>query len=248
MDAIPPSSLTLALTAAFAVGLMVLERARPNRDQPTDWRWVVRATGFGVVGIVLTLLVGALIESRIPALAFLRQHNALTALPDWLQGFVGYLGVTFFVYWWHRARHQSDRLWTLFHQIHHSTYRLEVATAFYAHPTDFLGNTLIVSTVAYGLLGYGLDAAAWTAFWVGIFELWEHTNIKTPQWLGTLIVRPEMHRIHHEKGRHKNNYGLPVWDMLFGTYENSSRVVTCGFADGQEQRIGPMLRFKNVDR
>lgn len=242
------STLTLLLTAAFALCLMVLERLRPHRDQATDWRWVARATGFGAVGIGLTLLVGELIASRAPALAFLRQQHAWTELPACLQGVVGYLVVTFFVYWWHRFRHQSDRLWVLFHQVHHSTCRLEVATAFYAHPTDFLANTLIVSAVSYGLLGQGLDAAAWTAFWVGLFELWEHTNIQTPRWLGYLIVRPEMHRVHHEKGQHKNNYGLPVWDMLFGTYENSMRCVDCGFSAAQERQIGAMLLFRNIDR
>lgn len=245
---LPASTLTLLLTVAFALALMVLERLRPNRGQATDWPWVARAAGFGAAGIGLTLGIGALIEAQGPALAFLRQHGALSALPDAAQGFVGYLCVTFFVYWWHRFRHENDRLWTLFHQIHHSTYRLEVATAFYAHPTDFLANTLIVNAVAYGLLGQGLDAAAWTAFWVGVFELWEHTNIKTPRWLGYAIVRPEMHRVHHEKDRHRNNYGLPVWDMLFGTYENSRRDVDCGFSAAQEREVLPMLLFRNVDR
>lgn len=245
---LPAPTLTLLLTVALALGLAGWERARPNIPYPSDGWWAARAAGFGVAGIALTLWLGGWVESRLPALSFLRQHHALTELPDALQGFVGYLCVSFFVYWWHRFRHQSDRLWTLFHQIHHSTYRLEVATAFYAHPTDFLATTVIVSLVSYALLGYGLDAAAWTAFWVGIFELWEHTNIRTPRWLGFVIVRPEMHRVHHEKGRHQNNYGLPIWDMLFGTYENSKRSVECGFGKGLEKDIVPMLLFKNVDR
>lgn len=242
------STLTLLLTAALVLGLMVWERARPNMDYPSDWRWICRAAGFGVAGILLTLVLGGWLESHLPGFSLLREGNPLTDLPEYFQGFFGYLCVTFFVYWWHRFRHQNDRLWTLFHQIHHSTYRLEVATAFYAHPTDFLANTLIVSGVSYLLLGYGPDAAAWTAFWVGVFELWEHTNVKTPRWLGYFIVRPEMHRIHHEKDRHRNNYGLPIWDMLFGTYENTMRAVTCGFTPEKERRVGPMLLFKNIDR
>jgi len=245
---LPASTLTLLLTVAFAVALMLYERTRPNVDYPSDWHWMGRAAGFGIAGVLLTMLLGAWIESHASVFSFLRRENSLTRLPDWIQGFAGYLCVTFIVYWWHRFRHQSDRLWTLFHQIHHSTYRLEVATAFYAHPTDFLATTVIVSAVAYGLLGYGLDAAAWTAFWVGIFELWEHTNIRTPRWLGYIIVRPEMHRVHHEKDHHRNNYGLPVWDMLFGTYENSMRSVVCGFTREQEEHVLPMLLFKHADR
>jgi sterol desaturase/sphingolipid hydroxylase (fatty acid hydroxylase superfamily) len=246
--ALPTATLTFLLTAAVAVGLMALERLAPNRNYPTDWRWVARATGLGIVGITLTLLLGGLIDAHVAAREFLRQDTVLTRLPAVWQGFCGYVVVTFFVYWWHRLRHHSDRLWLLFHQVHHSTYRLEAGTAFYAHPNDFMANALIVNGVTYGLLGYGLDGAAWASFWVGVFDLWEHTNIRTPRSLGYLVVRPEMHRVHHERDRHRGNYGIPIWDMLFGTYENSLRAVDCGFTPAQEERIGEMLRFRSADR
>lgn len=244
----PPSTLTVLLTASVALGLMGWERRRPNRCYLSDGAWVLRVVGLGSVGIVLTLLLGALIESQVAAPGRLQSDTALTALPEALQGFIGYVCVTFFVYWWHRWRHHSDLLWRLFHQIHHSTHRLEAVTAFYAHPTDFASNALIVSGVSYGVLGIGSDAAAWAAFWVGAFDMWEHTNIQTPRWLGYVVVRPEMHRVHHEKDRHRSNYGLPVWDLLFGTYENSTRSVDCGFSARQERQIGSMLLFRNVDR
>ena len=52
-------------------------------------------------------------------------------------------------------------------------------------------------------------------------EFFYHTNVRTPRWIGYIFQRPEMHRIHHQHARHKNNYGDIVWwDMLFGTYEN----------------------------
>jgi len=59
-----------------------------------------------------------------------------------------------------------------------------------------------------------------------------------------------MHRIHHEHGLHKNNYGDFVWwDMLFGTYQNPAVFdSTCGFDDGKEQQLLPMLAFKDVHR
>ena len=240
------STLTLVLTVAVALGLMVLERLRPNQPHTTDAAWMLRVAALGSVGIGLTLLIGTVIDRLVGAPGLLQRDSALNALPAWLQGFAGYVGVTFFVYWWHRWRHHSDVLWRLFHQVHHSTYRLEAATAFYAHPNDFIGNALIVSGVSYGLLGHGLDAAAWTAFWVGVFDLWEHTNLRTPRWLGYVVVRPEMHRVHHEKGCHRSNYGIPVWDMLFGTYENSLRSVECGFPPSQERRLRSMLRFEDV--
>ena len=96
------------------------------------------------------------------------------------------------------------------------------------------------------MLGLNVESAAWASLWVSIFELWEHTNTPTPRWLGYLIVRPEMHRIHHERDRHTNNYGLPMWDILFGTYENSSRPVECGFEIDSERKVLHMLSCRDI--
>ena len=48
-------------------------------------------------------------------------------------------------------------------------------------------------------------------------------------------------------GRH---YGdLPLWDMLFGTYENPPTWdATCGFETERELRLGEMLAFRDVHR
>jgi len=246
------SLLTFLLNAGFALTLMSLERIAPNYPYKRDWSWALRAVLLASVGIALTLVLGSAIEENLAVLRthvdFLYRTNYVTSnLSVCLQGLIGYYCVTFFVYWWHRLRHYNNDCWRVFHQVHHSTYRLETLTAFYAHPSDFLSNALIVNLVAYGLLGFNLDAALWTSFWVGIFELWEHTNIKTPRWLGYFIVRPEMHRVHHERERHSNNYGIPIWDIIFRTYENSNRSVECGFVIKSERRLLAMLCFKVVE-
>lgn len=59
-----------------------------------------------------------------------------------------------------------------------------------------------------------------------------------------------MHRIHHEYGSHKNNYGDIVWwHMLFGTYDNPREFKTCcGFDDPKEQQLAAMLKFKDVHK
>ena len=79
-------------------------------------------------------------------------------------------------------------------------------------------------------------------------EFFYHTNVRTPRWIGYFFQRPEMHRIHHQYGRHKNNYGDIVWwDMLFGTYENpGSFTKTCGFAAEKEEMLGQMLLYRDV--
>jgi sterol desaturase/sphingolipid hydroxylase (fatty acid hydroxylase superfamily) len=59
-----------------------------------------------------------------------------------------------------------------------------------------------------------------------------------------------MHRIHHQYGRHRNNYGDIVWwDMLFGTYENPAEwTATCGFDDEKEQQLAAMLLYRDVNQ
>ena len=56
--------------------------------------------------------------------------------------------------------------------------------------------------------------------------------------------------LHHQHGRHKNNYGdITWWDMLFGTYENPPQFqATCGFDDEKEQRLFSMLAFNDVHK
>ena len=54
--------------------------------------------------------------------------------------------------------------------------------------------------------------------------------------------------MHHRKGVHYYNYAdLPLWDMLFGTYENPPTFTSrCGFDDEKEQRLAQMLAFRDV--
>jgi len=139
-------------------------------------------------------------------------------------------------------------LWLAFHQIHHSPQRIETITSFYKHPGEMVVNSLIGSALVYALLGLSLEAGAVYTACTALGEFFYHTSIRTPRWIGHVFQRPEMHRIHHQHGRHRNNYGDIVWwDMLFGTYENPHEfTATCGFDDAREQRLLDMLRYRDV--
>ena len=78
----------------------------------------------------------------------------------------------------------------------------------------------------------------------------QHANIRTPRWLGYVIQRPESHSVHHGRGYHRNNYSdLPLWDIVFGTFENpADPVAACGFWDGASNRLGDLLLGRNVTR
>jgi sterol desaturase/sphingolipid hydroxylase (fatty acid hydroxylase superfamily) len=98
------------------------------------------------------------------------------------------------------------------------------------------------------LLGLSPAAGAVYTLCTALGEFFYHTSVRTPRWVGFFFQRPEMHRIHHQYERHKNNYGDIVWwDMLFGTYENPKEWThTCGFDDEKEQQLMQMLRFRDV--
>lgn len=236
------------IVALAACILFAVETLWPNHRAAFDWNWIGRAVLLTLLGVSLETVSGDALDFWLqPFRLFPDLSHDLVTWPAAVSGLLGYLCVTFLVYWWHRLRHSSSLCWRIFHQVHHSPARIEVLTTFYAHPADFVSNAAIVGVVTYALLGLDPLAAGWCLFWVGLFEIWEHTNIKTPVWLGYIIVRPEMHRVHHEYEKHAKNYGLPIWDMLFGTYENSPRrVERCGFDEDKELKLLSMLAARDV--
>lgn len=223
----------------------LLERALPGWVLPRVPTWPVRVIGVNLVQLGVVLLAGVTWEVWLSSRSAFHLSNAVSPV---IGGLIAYFIATFVFYWWHRWRHEVEVLWRAFHQIHHSPQRIEVITSFYKHPGEMIANSLIGSALVYTLLGLSLEAGAVYTACTAIGEFFYHTNVRTPRWVGFFFQRPEMHRIHHQHGRHKNNYGDIVWwDMLFGTYENPKDFeFTCGFDDAKEQRLGAMLLYADV--
>jgi sterol desaturase/sphingolipid hydroxylase (fatty acid hydroxylase superfamily) len=82
----------------------------------------------------------------------------------------------------------------------------------------------------------------------GLDNLYIHVDLKSPYFLGYIVQRPEMHLVHHKRNYHAQNYGLPIWDLIFQTWENPIvPVIHCGFTEEKEFRIKDMLLMKDVD-
>jgi sterol desaturase/sphingolipid hydroxylase (fatty acid hydroxylase superfamily) len=230
--------------AAFSF-VFTLEVVAPASGARCDKRWRIYAGALSTVQVGTTLGAGILFED-------LFSEAALFALPRSYSapvvGFISFLLASFLAYWWHRAMHRFDLLWRVFHQLHHSPSRIEVLTSFYIHPFDGAAATLINACCAYLVFGASASAAAWGLLYAALNNLFIHMDRSTPYWLGAVLQRPEMHRIHHKRGFHAQNYGLPVWDLLFGTFENTrERVAICGFGGQAEHQIAEMLLMKRVD-
>jgi len=228
------------------IALYVLERSFPARRQPDVKRWRLRALLFMAAGIPVIEL------GRLTWIPWFQQHavmHELRTLPPVLAGLLAFVVFQFFLYWWHRAKHESDLLWRVLHQIHHSPRRIEVLTAYYGHPLDAVGNVMLSGCVCWFLLGLDWTGVAAFALIEAFYDFFTHSNLRTPYWIGYFVQRPEMHRVHHEYGVHKNNYALPIWDMLFGTHVNPrphQDIAQCGFDAEREMRVVDMLLLRDV--
>lgn len=243
----PMENAVLAAILAIFVACFVFERVKPGWPLPRVRSWPLRVLAINAVQLAFLVLVGMSWERWLAPHALFHlgsQWNPLAGAA------LAYFIATFVFYWWHRLRHEHDVLWLGFHQIHHSARRLEVVTSFYKHPAEMLADFLIGSVLAFSILGLSVHGAALYTLFSAIGEFFYHANIKTPHWVGYFFQRPEMHRIHHRHGVHKNNYGDIVWwDMLFGTYENPREWEhQCGFDADKEEQLMSMLVFRDVHR
>ena len=237
----------LWLILTVFVGCFILERAMPGWTLPEVRTWPVRVLTINAVQLGVVLLAGITWEIWLSSWSVF--HLSRYVSPT-VGALIAYFIATFIFYWWHRWRHEVGVLWRLFHQIHHSPQRIEVITSFYKHPGEMIVNSIIGSLLVYTVLGLSLEAGALYTACTALGEFFDHTSVRTPRWIGYFFQRPEMHRIHHQHQRHKNNYGDIVWwDMLFGTYENPKEfLATCGFDDAKEQQLGGMLLYKDVHK
>ena len=225
----------------------ILERIIPGWKLPKVPTWPIRVILINAVQLVVVIVAGYTWEKWFTQYSVFHLSNYINNV---FGGLIAYFIATFIFYWWHRIRHTSDFFWKYFHQIHHSPQRLEVITSFYKHPFEMVVNSIIGGLLVYTLLGLSPQAGAVYTLCTALGEFFYHTSVKTPQWVGYIFQRPEMHRIHHEYNKHNNNYGDIVWwDMLFGTYENPKKFNgTCGFDEEKELALKEMLCFRDIHK
>ncbi len=233
------------LIFAIALAFFVAERLAPGRELPNSAGWYGRTLLLNLAQLGVVMLAGLSWNSWFAPLSALRIAHAM---PAPAQGLLAWFIGTFVFYWWHRARHEVPMLWQCLHQIHHSAARIEILTSFYKHPLEMVSNSVIISVLLFAVLGASPEAALWFNLVAAAGEMFYHANLRTPHWVGYIMQRPEHHSIHHQFGVHRYNFGdITWWDRLFGTFRDTQDFAArCGFRDGSEQRLGDMLRFRDV--
>lgn len=230
----------------FAIygALLAWEALAPGRELPAVAGWRLR--GMLMFGVFFFL------STYLPLLwdVHLSPYQLLDLSGLGVAGgaIVGLLVYELGVYVWHRTMHAVTPLFRGVHQMHHSAERLDGFGAFYLSPLDMVGWTALGSLCLTLLVG--VDPTAVTIILVAttFFSIFQHSNIRTPRWLGYLVQRPESHTVHHARGVHAHNYSdLPVIDMLFGTFQNPEGYeLETGFYDGASARVLDMLLCRDV--
>lgn len=226
-------------------GLMLIERLFPARALPPVRRWYLKGIVFFVIVMIVSALTPALVAEAVGEWSPLGSSSL---------GVLGGAVVTILVselmqYLLHRSFHTSKLLWLWVHQLHHSAERLDVPGSAYTHPLEVMVGG-VFGTLATVALGVSPDAAALAGFF-GVFNaIFQHTNIRTPRWLGYIIQRPESHSVHHARDVHAYNYAnLPLMDLIFGTFRNPADFEpTQGFWDGASRQLASMLTGRDVSR
>lgn len=234
---------SLMLFALFGA-LMLWEFLAPARRLPDVPGWRLRA--------VLVFASYFLLSSYLPMLwakyLLPLQLFDLTHLGAWTGGLVGLLVYQACAYAWHRAIHANDWAWRGFHQMHHSAERLDTLSAFWFSPLETVGWTAVASLALMLIVGLSPQATTVALLSATLLAMFTHTNVRTPQWLGYLVERPESHSLHHARGHHRDNYSeLPVFDMLFGTFRNPRDFAPeTGFYEGASRRVLEMALAQDV--
>jgi len=229
-------------TGAFAIfGLFLLAGALellwPHRrhDGSITKRWFGNVTLYLLSGGIM--LVPAIVAFAAALASHVMRFGLLDAMPlppvfTWT---VGILAMDALVYANHRLDHNIGVLWRIL-AVHHSDPEMDATTTFRHHPLEVMLDSLLVAGAVL-LIGISPAQVAVYSLLAMAIQLLAHTNIRVPtwleRWLGTVLVTPGFHQMHHsrEVGETNSNYGqvFVLWDHLFGS--NSGR------AGGREHPI-----------
>ncbi len=236
---------SLIILGIYAL-LILWEAISPARQLPKVKYWKLK----GMIAFIIFFF----LSTYFPLLwdGYLAKYQLfdLTSLGTLWGTITGLLVYEIGLYIWHRTMHKNDMLWRVFHQMHHSAERLDSYGAFYFSPMDMIGFTFLGSLCLVLVAGFTPEATTLIILGTTFLAIFQHSNIKTPLWLGYFVQRPEAHTYHHARGIHAYNYAdFPIIDIIFGTFRNPKNYGhETGFYNGGSNKIKEMLLFKDISK
>ena len=216
---------------SVALGIFALmiswEILSPRRNQPPDrkHRWTINL-GLAAFNMLI-------VRATVGGLAYLSALYAgthgigllnLVAVPTGLAIIASLLFLDFAIYCQHIIAHRWAWLWRL-HQVHHTDVAFDASTAVRFHPLEII-ISLLYKTMCVYLLGANPTAVLIFEILLNGAATFNHANVNLPirldKIIRTVLVTPDMHRIHHstDPKEFNSNYGfcLSCWDRWCRTY------------------------------
>lgn len=145
-------------------------------------------------------------------------------LPVWAHAIGAILLLDLWLYTWHRMNHEIPFFWR-FHSVHHSDNKMDVTTASRFHIGEIFFSSIIrIFIIAF----FGVYLWEIVLYEIGMFAvvMFHHANVglseKYDRILRTVIVTPNMHRVHHSSWQLEtdSNYSslFSFWDRLARTF------------------------------
>jgi sterol desaturase/sphingolipid hydroxylase (fatty acid hydroxylase superfamily) len=188
-------------------------------------RWPSNLGIVAVDSVILRLIMPILAIG----IALVAQQNQwglfnIIRFPYWLAVLVSVIILDFVIYLQHVMFHAIPLFWRI-HRMHHTDLDIDVTTGLRFHPIEIILSMLIkISAVI--LLGAPAISVLIFEVLLNATSMFNHGNIYLPKYadkiIRSLIVTPDMHRVHHSIIRHEthSNFGfnLSIWDRALMTY------------------------------
>lgn len=259
----------LGAFALIFAGMALAELAAPRLERPEMLRalkarrWV---TNIAMV-VVSSLLLRLVFPLAAVGTALYAQAHGYGLFPALgmspvVAGILSFLILDFAIWLEHLASHKIRWLWR-FHRMHHADTGFDVTTALRFHPVEILISIVWKAAI---IIALGAPALAVLIFEIVLngAAMFNHANLKLPArvdgLLRRLIVTPDMHSIHHSAAPDETdtNYGfnLSLWDRLFSTYRERSKLSPEAMRIGLAQYPNPsparlfwslLLPFRKAD-
>jgi len=259
MSGVLTSEVALRLGAFLAVfaAMAVWETVAPRRvlRMPKRARWTANL-GVAALNSLLVRLLFPAAAVGAAAMAASRGWGvvALLNLPVWAAVMLSVVALDLAIYLQHVLFHAVPTLWRL-HRVHHADLDFDVTTGLRFHPIEMILSMLFKLSVVVAL---GPPVVAVLVFEVllNATSMFNHGNVRLAalgdRVLRSMLVTPDMHRIHHSVLRLEanSNFGfcLSWWDRLLGTYRAqpmaSHEEMTIGTAqlqDAHDQSLAWLL-------
>lgn len=201
------------------------------------------STVWHLLGWMATLGVLSYLGSQVAwVLSHWTDDNLLSQIPSVIaQALILAVAFDFMSYWQHRAFHHFPFLWEL-HKYHHTATDLTIITARRDHYliSPFFALTFAVPSI---VLGHATGQIWWISGLLYLHGLLTHSGLRG-HWgpIGRyILISPEAHRLHHSALREHfdRNFGAltPLWDRVFGTYLEPTKVTDQDYPLGVEAEL-----------